>query len=182
MSDGRPAVFLDRDGVLNAAFVRGDTPHPPATVEEVVLLDGVIEACRAFRAAGLLQIVVTNQPDIARGSTTAEAVAAINAAVTGPLGVDRVVVCPHDSGDGCDCRKPKPGMLLAAAAELGIDLARSTMVGDRWRDIDAGRSAGVATVFIDHGYRERKPQDPDRVVGALLDAVPFVIERASKRE
>lgn len=182
MSPARAAVFLDRDGVLNEAFVRGATPHPPANVDEVVLLPGVLEACRAFRAAGLLQIVVTNQPDIARGTTTVDAVDAINRVVTGPLAVDAVLVCPHDSGDGCECRKPRPGMLLQAAATHGIDLARSTMVGDRWRDIEAGQAAGVATVFIDHGYAERKPQRPDHVVGALIEAVPFVLERSTNRE
>ncbi len=182
MIAGRPAVFLDRDGVLNAVHLRGDTPHPPATVDAVALLDGVEVACRRLRAAGLLQVVVTNQPDIARGTTTAGAVDAINRAVCAPLGIDLVATCPHDSADGCGCRKPKPGLLLDAATQLGIDLSRSTMVGDRWRDIDAGRAAGVATVFVDHGYLERKPQAPDLVVGALLDAVPFIIGRALNQE
>lgn len=178
----RPAAFLDRDGVLNVAPLRGDSPVPPASADEVELLPGVVAACRSLRDAGVALVVVTNQPDIARGATTAASVKAINAAVTAALGVERVVVCPHDDADGCACRKPRPGMLLEAAAELGLDLTRSTMVGDRWRDIDAGRAAGVATVFIDHGYRERKPQAPDVVVGALLDAVPFIVQRAQQRE
>ncbi len=177
----RPAVFLDRDGVLNATTERDGVPHPPRAVVDVALLDGVVEACRLLRQAGLVLVVVTNQPDIARGSTTAAEVELINAAVVAPLGVDKVMVCPHDDVDRCACRKPKPAMLLVAAQELGLDLDRSTMVGDRWRDIEAGQAAGVATVFVDHGYTERKPQAPDLVVQALLEAVPFVIERALNR-
>ncbi len=145
----------------------------------MVLLEGVTEACTQLRAAGLVLVVVTNQPDIARGATTGAAVDAINAAVVSGLGVSRVLTCPHDDHDDCQCRKPRPGMLLDAAAELGLDLERSTMVGDRWRDVDAGRAAGVATVFVDHGYAERKPQTPDLVVGALIQAVPFIVERAT---
>ncbi len=175
----RPAAFLDRDGVLNAVAMHGDVPHPPDHADHVVLLDGVQHACSQLRAAGLVLIVVTNQPDIARGATTCEAVRAINAAVTDGLGVTRVVTCPHDDHNRCRCRKPLPGMLLDAAAALGLDLDRSTMVGDRWRDIDAGRAAGVATVFVDHGYPERKPNAPDLVVRALIDAVPFIVERAA---
>lgn len=178
----RPAAFLDRDGVLNVAPLRGGTPVPPASADDVVLLPGVVEACRALRDAGLVLVVVTNQPDVARGATTATEVAAINAAVVADLDVARVAMCCHDDGDGCACRKPKPGMLLDAARDLSLDLSRSTMVGDRWRDVEAGAAAEVATVFIDRGYAERKPEAPDLVVGALPDAVPFIVERSQQRE
>jgi D-glycero-D-manno-heptose 1,7-bisphosphate phosphatase len=178
----RPAAFLDRDGVLNAAIVVGGIPRAPGSPDTVAWLPGAIEACRQLREAGLALVVVTNQPDIARGNTTVEAVDAINRAVTAPLAVDRVEMCPHDDADHCACRKPAAGMLLRAAAAMDLDLGRSTMVGDRWRDIEAGKAAGVATVFVDHHYQERKPQAPDLVVGALLDAVPFMIQRALKRE
>ncbi|MFN0029657.1 MAG: D-glycero-alpha-D-manno-heptose-1,7-bisphosphate 7-phosphatase [Acidimicrobiales bacterium] len=174
----RPAVFLDRDGVLNAASVIGGVPHPPEDADQVVLLEGVVDACAQLRAAGLVLVVVTNQPDIARGRTSWDAVQTISDTVTAGLGITRVLTCPHDDDEGCHCRKPLPGLLLDAAAELSLDLRRSTMVGDRWRDIDAGRAAGVATVWIDHGYAERKPKAPDVVVGALRDAVPFIVERA----
>jgi D-glycero-D-manno-heptose 1,7-bisphosphate phosphatase len=167
-------VFLDRDGVLNRAEIRAGRPHPPATVADVVVLDGVVDACRRLREDGWLLIVVTNQPDIARGTTTAAAVDAINAAVVADLAVDEVVVCPHDDADGCDCRKPQPGMLVDAAERLGIDLASSVMVGDRWRDIEAGERAGTTTVFIDRGYDERRPDHPDHVVGSLPEAVATI--------
>lgn len=178
MSGRRPAVFLDRDGVLNAATARHGRPHPPASIAEVAMLPGAAEACRALRDAGLVLVVVTNQPDIARGTTTAAAVAALNEAIVGGLGVAEVCVCPHDDADGCRCRKPRPGMLLDAADRLGLDLARSTMVGDRWRDVAAGRAAGTATVWVDRGWDEAKPQGPDLVVPELIDAVPFLVERA----
>ena len=171
----RRAVFLDRDGVLNEARLRDGLPHPPASVGEVVVLPGVPEACRRLADAGWLLVVVTNQPDIARGTTTVAEVSAINEAVVAGLAIDEVVVCPHDDVDRCDCRKPAPGMLLDAAGRLGVDLGASALVGDRWRDIDAGAAAGVQTFFIDHGYAEALRQRPDRVVGCLAEAADLLL-------
>jgi D-glycero-D-manno-heptose 1,7-bisphosphate phosphatase len=167
-------VFLDRDGVLNEAIVRNGRPVPPTTVDEVVIPDGVTEACRRLSDAGFLLIVVTNQPDIARRTTTWEAVDAINAHLTDQLGLDAVRICPHDDGDACGCRKPAPGLLLAAAEDLALDLDRSLMVGDRWRDIEAGRRAGVTTVWLSSDYCEPAPDAPDYMVDRLLDVVPLV--------
>lgn len=174
-----PAVFLDRDGVLNAATEVDGVPRPPGGVESAVLLEGVEEACRRLRGQGILLIVVTNQPDIARGRVPRKTVDGINAWLTERLGLDAVFVCPHDDDDHCACRKPKPGLLFDAARRFSIDLSRSTMVGDRWRDIDAGAAAGVSTVFVDHGYSERQPTSPDITVSGLLDAVDFVCRRAA---
>lgn len=176
----RPAAFLDRDGVINAACVRAGRPHPPATVADLVILPGVAEACRRLRAEGLLVLVATNQPDIARGTTAAHEVARIHEVLLDRLAIDAVLVCPHDDADGCQCRKPRPGLLLDAADRWGIDLSRSTMVGDRWRDIDAGHAAGVATVFIDRGYDERRPHDHGHVATELITALPFILERAEQ--
>jgi D-glycero-D-manno-heptose 1,7-bisphosphate phosphatase len=167
-------VFLDRDGVLNEAIVRNGRPVPPTTVDEVVIPDGVTEACRRLSDAGFLLIVVTNQPDIARGTTTWQAVDTINAHLTDQLGLDAVRICPHNDGDACGCRKPAPGLLLSAAEELGLDLDCSLMVGDRWRDVEAGRRAGVTTVWLRSEYREPAPHLPDHVVDRLLDVVPLV--------
>jgi len=176
----RPAVFLDRDGVLNRALVVDGTPHPPATVEELELLPGVQDACRRLHAAGLLLIVASNQPDLARGTQSIEAVEAINAALLARLPLDDVRVCPHDDADRCPCRKPEPGLLLDAARELHVDLSSSVMVGDRWRDVEAGRRAGCKTVFVDWGYSERSPQGPDLTVHTLAEAVPWILERTSE--
>jgi D-glycero-D-manno-heptose 1,7-bisphosphate phosphatase len=181
VSTAARAVFLDRDGVLNEAVVRDGRPHPPASTADVVLLDGVVDACRALHDAGWLLVVVTNQPDIARGSTTTDAVDAINALVVADLPVTDVVVCAHDDVDGCACRKPAPGMLTAAAERWGIDLASSVMVGDRWRDIDAGRRAGTRTIFIDRGYDEPRPDDADATVASLPEAATLILSSAFER-
>ena len=170
------AVFLDRDGVLNRALVREGKPYPPANLSELEILPGVEEACSTLKRAGLGLIVITNQPDLSRGTMERGAVDAMNAEVRERLGLDDVRVCPHDDADRCDCRKPAPGLLLAAAREWRIALDRSVMVGDRWRDIESGRRAGCKTVFIDYGYAEQRPQAPDLIVGSLLDAVPWILE------
>lgn len=178
--DGRRrAVFLDRDGVLIRAVVRDGRPNPVASAAEVELLPGVAAACDALRRAGFLLVVVTNQPDLARRAQTRSVVDAINDAVRARLPIDEVRLCPHEDADGCACRKPKPGLLLAAARAANIDLAASVMVGDRWRDVEAGRAAGCRTVFVDHGYDERRPAevDVDAVAPSLADAVPWILAR-----
>jgi D-glycero-D-manno-heptose 1,7-bisphosphate phosphatase len=172
----RRAVFLDRDGVLNAAVVRDGVPHPPAGAEELEMLPGVEEACARLRGAGYDLVVVTNQPDIARGTQTAEAVERINNVLVEALPLDEVVVCPHDDADDCPCRKPKPGMLVDAAGRRGLDLAASFMVGDRWRDVEAGRRAGCKTIFVDRGYDQGLAQ-PDVTVSDLGEAAAWILGR-----
>ena len=148
------AVFLDRDGVLDHAVVRDGKPYPPACVDEVEIPAGVVAAMQRLKDAGFVLIVVSNQPDVARGTTALDVVEAINAYLLNYLPVDRFIMCCHDSADNCDCRKPRPGMLMAGATEFDIDVASSFMVGDRWRDVEAGNRAGCTTVFVDYGYLE----------------------------
>lgn len=143
-----PAVFLDRDGVLNRSVIRNGVPNPPNTLDEFELLPGVREATDQLKGAGYLLVVVTNQPDIARGTQDVSVVDAMNAVVQRELGVDAVLVCPHDDDDECECRKPKPGLLLDAIHRFDIDRERSFMVGDRWRDVAAGRAAGCRTIQV----------------------------------
>lgn len=171
----RRAVFLDRDGVLNRAVVRAGRPHPPRRVDEVERLPGVEESCRRLAAQGWALIVVTNQPDVARGTATAEEVAAINGTVVADLPVTDVLVCLHDDADRCACRKPLPGLLHEAAERWDIDLSSSVMVGDRWRDVAAGQAAGVETFFIDHGYDEPRPTAPDHVVTDLAAVADLLL-------
>lgn len=178
---GRPGVFLDRDGVVNRASVRQGRPFPPAGPAELEILPGVHAACAELRRSGLPVVVVTNQPDVARGTTTREAVDAINAALCGMVPVDDVVVCFHDDADGCGCRKPAPGLLVEAAERLAIDLSRSVMVGDRWCDIEAGQRAGCSTVLVDHGYSERRADGQDLTVTSLAEAVPWIMSRCGRR-
>jgi D-glycero-D-manno-heptose 1,7-bisphosphate phosphatase len=174
----RRAVFLDRDGVLNHSPVENGKPVAPHGIDDLVILPGVKEACDRLRAAGFMLIVISNQPEIARGALKREAVDAISDRLRHELPLDEIVICPHDDMDNCDCRKPKPGMLLDAARRHDLDLPRSYVVGDRWRDIEAGQAAGVRTVFVDRGYDERRPQDPDAVVADLTEATVWILADA----
>jgi D-glycero-D-manno-heptose 1,7-bisphosphate phosphatase len=177
----RAAVFLDRDGVLNAALVTAGVPEPPRRPEDLELLPGVKEACAQLAEAGLVLIVVTNQPDIARGLVERNVVDNLNKRLLDSVALHDVIVCPHDDGDACACRKPKPGMLLEGASKWDIDLSRSVMVGDRWRDIEAGRAAGTRTVFVDRAYGEPAPEDPDLTVKELHESVPWIIQTAEQQ-
>lgn len=177
------AVFLDRDGVLNEAVIRNGKPYPPQSVAEVRLVDGAAIALNRLKALGLPLIVVTNQPDVARGAQTAEAVEAIHRRIGGELPIDEFLSCFHDDEDFCECRKPKPGLILDGAAEYGVDLSLSFMIGDRWRDVDAGHAAGCLTIWIDRGYREAGPsRPPDARVGSLGEAVEWVIRRIDSED
>jgi D-glycero-D-manno-heptose 1,7-bisphosphate phosphatase len=144
----RAAVFLDRDGVLNRSVNRDGVESPPTSLDDFELLPGVRDAVDRLKSAGYVLVVVTNQPDIARGNQVASVVDAMNTVVQRELGVDAVLVCPHDDADDCECRKPKPGMLFQAMERFDIDPERSFMVGDRWRDVAAGRAAGCRTVQV----------------------------------
>jgi D-glycero-D-manno-heptose 1,7-bisphosphate phosphatase len=171
----RRAVFLDRDGVLNRAIVRDGKPFPPRTINEIEILSGVPEALIELRNAGFMLIVVTNQPDVARGTVSMSVVEGINRHLAGHLPIDEFRTCYHDNDDGCNCRKPLPGSLIAAAEQHGIDLANSFMVGDRWRDIEAGRRAGCKTIFIDYNYNEKRPESVDFCVTSLLEASHIIL-------
>ncbi len=174
------AVFLDRDGVINRAIERDGKPFAPTSCDEFEIYPEVFGACAKLKAAGFLLIVATNQPDVGRGTMKQELVESIHAEMCRALPVDRVEVC-YDSGYGAvesEFRKPKPGMLLRAARELGLDLAQSWMVGDRWRDIDCGRAAGCKTVFIDRGYAEELRQKPDFSAGNLAGAADIILARS----
>lgn len=170
----RQAVFLDRDGILVRALVRDGKPYPPTSFAELEILPGVVEACTMLHKAGFLLIVVSNQPDVARGSQQREVVEAMNQMLREKLPLDDIRVCYHDA-DHCSCRKPEPGMLLQATRDWNIDLSASFMVGDRWKDIEAGRRAGCKTIFADYGYKERKPDCPDHRIGSLIEAVDWIL-------
>ncbi len=173
----RRAVFLDRDGVIDRAIVRDGKPHPPTSLSELEILPGVPEALEKLRAAGYRLIVVTNQPDVARQAQTQDAVEAMHAALQAQLPIDEFRVCYHDDADGCDCRKPQPGLLLGAARDMDVDLSSSFMVGDRWRDIEAGRRAGCTTIFIDYHYAEPLQGEPHLRVSSLTEAADWILAR-----
>lgn len=172
------AVFLDRDGVLNECRVIDGRPFPPLSPDEFTLLPGVTDACRRMKDAGFMLVVATNQPDIGRGTQSLETVKAMHDILCGSLPIDAIYMCPHGGDPPCDCRKPKPGMLHQAARDLGIDLRRSFMIGDRWRDIDCGHAAGCQTVFIDYQYDEALRQTPDAVVSNIAQAADWILSHS----
>jgi D-glycero-D-manno-heptose 1,7-bisphosphate phosphatase len=174
------AVFLDRDGVINANIERAGRPVAPVTLDQFQLLPGVPEAVTRLKAAGFLVVVVTNQPDVATGRTPKSVVEAMHAEIRRQMPVDDIRICYHVDADQCACRKPKPGLLLEAAEQYGIDLGSSFMVGDRWRDTAAGKAAGCLTIFIDYSYEQDGPNQPDVVVRSLPEAVAHILH-GSKR-
>ncbi|HLY17889.1 MAG TPA: HAD family hydrolase [Bryobacteraceae bacterium] len=167
------AVFLDRDGVLTRALVRDGKAYAPVTPDEMEIAADAAGALRRLKAAGFLLVMVTNQPDVARGVTRREDVEAMHGALRAALPLDACYVCYHDDAAACACRKPRPGMLLEAAAAHQIDLGQSFMIGDRWRDVDAGAAAGCRTIWIDRGYRERAP---DRTADARVETLAAAAE------
>jgi D-glycero-D-manno-heptose 1,7-bisphosphate phosphatase len=174
------AVFLDRDGVLNRAIVRNGKPFPPASVADMEILPGVADAMENLRAAGFLRIVVTNQPDVARGTQTREAVEAIHNHLQSVLPITQIITC-YDDDDASPCRKPNPGMLLQACESHTIALSQSYMIGDRWSDVEAGRRANCQTVFIDYGYSEPRPEPPANYTCLNLpSAVVWIINQAMR--
>ena len=173
----RAAVFLDRDGVLNRAVVRDGKPYPPQTLDEFEILPGVEAAARRLKEEGFTLVLATNQPDVAKGLQTRDTIEAMHDHLRARVPLDAVKVCWCVEDPACDCYKPKAGMLIEAAAELDLDLSRSYMVGDRWRDVGAGHSAGCFTIFIDRGYDEALRDRPDAVCADLAEAASLIVAR-----
>jgi D-glycero-D-manno-heptose 1,7-bisphosphate phosphatase len=174
------AVFLDRDGVLNRVFLHEDgKSHPPVSPHELEVLPGVMDTCQSLRRAGFLLIVVTNQPDVARGTQQREVVEAINRELRRQIPLDDIRVCYHDEDDNCPCRKPKPGMLLEAALTWDIDFKESFMIGDRYTDIEAGRRAGCKTVLVHAANSEMSRCPPDFQAASLREAVKWIFRQSS---
>jgi len=169
------AVFLDRDGVINKALMVDGKPYPPKDLDGLEIMPGVDQAILQLRDLGYFCIVVTNQPDVARGKTSIKAVESINQFLIERLAINEIISCYHDDHENCDCRKPKPGSLIMAALKYNIDLSKSFMVGDRWRDIEAGQNAGCRTFFIDYQYNEKQPTNPTHKVASLPDAVKIIL-------
>lgn len=175
-----PAVFLDRDGVLARTDVIHGKPIAVRSADRFEVFPAAPDAVRRLKEAGFRTVVVTNQPELSRGGTNAAEIEAMHAILNAAMPLDAIEICPHDEADGCACRKPKPGMLLHAAETLDLDLANSYMIGDRWRDIGAGKAAGCRTILIDAGYDEpdaAKPGAPkaDWIVGDIAEAAGVIL-------
>ena len=176
------AVFLDRDGVLNEAFVRDGKPYSPDTIEEMIIVPDAASALSRLQQRSFRLILATNQPDIARKRLTRAHVDAMNVHLRSKLPLDAVEVCPHDDADNCGCRKPKPGLLLHAAQRDGIALSESFMVGDRFRDIEAGDSAGCRTILIGDGYGETFKVQPDAEFTTLTEAADWILRQPARKQ
>ncbi len=173
------AVFLDRDGVINVKlpenrYVRNSS--------EFAFLPGVAEALSVLREMGFFLVVITNQRGIARGFMTPDDLRHVHRFMEEELGksgveLDGLYHCPHDDHEYCDCRKPEPGMIVAACRDLGIDPAKSYMVGDSASDIDAGRRAGTRTVRIGLD----RDSNADMVFPSLPEFVTFLQQQARMR-
>ena len=169
------AVFLDRDGVINRNIIRGERPGSPRNLEEMEYLPGVAQAISSLRDAGFKIFVVTNQPDVATGHLGRDMADAMKEKIMRDFPVDDYLACYHVDQDGCCCRKPNPGMLIDASARWSLELEGSFMVGDRWRDVGAGRAAGCRTILVrgtvDPGHTEKA----DVEVDSLLEASELIL-------
>jgi D-glycero-D-manno-heptose 1,7-bisphosphate phosphatase len=175
------AIFLDRDGVLNVPIIKKGKTFPPDKLEDFILLPGVKTACQKLKNAGFVLVVITNQPDVSTGRQKREVVEAMHEKLNELLPIDDIRVCYHVGEDNCGCRKPKPGMIFASASEYGVNLSKSFVVGDRWRDIEAGQQAGCACFFIDYNYRERRPDEPFESVQSLEEAAEIILSKSSEK-
>ena len=173
----RRAVFLDRDGVLVRAAPLAEYAHGPLTLEDFLLFDGIAEPVRRLRDAGFATVLATNQPAIARGQMSRETLDEMHRRLAAAIPLDDIEVCPHTDADHCACRKPKPGMLLAAAEKLGLDLPRSYFIGDTARDVNAAVAAGVTPILIDWPYN-RALRVAHRVKN-LAEAVELILARGT---
>ena len=174
-------VFLDRDGVINANLVRNGKPVAPTNLAEFMILPGAANAVRRLKDAGFLTVVVTNQPDIRTGLTSKTIMEAMHDEIRRQMPIDDFFICFHIDADKCDCRKPKPGLILDAAKKYSIDLASSYIVGDRWRDVLAGQAAGCRTIFVDYGFVQDQPAMADQTVKSLAEAAEFILKRDCKK-
>jgi D-glycero-D-manno-heptose 1,7-bisphosphate phosphatase len=175
------AVFLDRDGVINANLERNGKPVAPTNLAEFRILPGAPEAARRLKDAGFLLVVVTNQPDVATGRTAKATMEAMHAEICRLMPIDDFMICFHTDADSCSCRKPKPGLIHEATEKHGIEIKSSYIVGDRWRDILAGQAAGCRTIFVDHGYVQDQPAAPDKTVKSLAEAATLILERETAK-
>ena len=174
-SDQRRAIFLDRDGVLVRPEFRDGRSFAPTSLADFFIYPDAPAALAELKGLGFDLIVVTNQPDVGAGRVAEDVVVEMHARLRRDLPIDDIKVCYHTREMNCACRKPKPGLLLEAAAQRAIDLGSSIMVGDRASDIEAGRAAGCRTAFIDLGYTAEDPARAPDFVGASLQEIAGLI-------
>ena len=170
----KKAVFLDRDGVINKAIIKNGKPLSPNSLNELEILPGVRQSITKLKKLNFVCLVVTNQPNVSRKKIDKNSVIQMNNFLKNEIALDDIFVCYHDDSDNCNCRKPKPGLLLQAGKKWDVDFKKSFMIGDRWRDIQAGEKVGCKTIFLDYKYNEKKPKKPDFVSDSLLNAAHII--------
>lgn len=170
----KKGIFLDRDGVINKAIVRNGIPYPPREKFDFEILEGVKDAVEILHKSRILPVVITNQPDVSRGLISEELVEWQHSKLNEVLGIEHFYTCYHDDSDLCNCRKPKIGLIKEASHRLNIMTERSYLVGDRWRDIQAGQESGCTCFFIDYQYNEKQPLPPFYTVNSLIEAVRII--------
>jgi len=170
------AVFFDRDGVINQAPVREGHPYSPANLEQFTWVKGIHDVSEQLKSGGFLLFCVTNQPDVGRGLQSRAVVESFHERIMGELPFQKIYTCYHDGIEQCVCRKPQPGMVLQAASEYGLDIACCWLVGDRWKDIDAGNAAGCKTVFLDYGYDENLKSNPDHIITDVRELPSLILQ------
>ena len=172
----KKAVFLDRDGVINKTIIEDGLPSSPNSFDELEILPSVKESILRLKKLNFICLLVTNQPNVTRGKISKSTVIKMNNFLKKKIELDDIFVCYHDDKDNCNCRKPKPGLLLKAGKKWNVDYKQSFMIGDRWRDVQAGKNAGCKTIYLDYNYKDIKPKNPDFVTDTLLNAT-YIIEK-----
>ena len=170
----KKSVFLDRDGVINKVYIKDGLPRSPNSSNELKILPGVRESIIKLKKLNFICLMVTNQPNVSRKKIDKNNVIQMNNFLKNEIALDDIFVCYHDDSDNCNCRKPKPGLLLQAGKKWDVDFKKSFMIGDRWKDIQAGEKVGCKTIFLDYKYNEKKPKKPDFVSDSLLNAAHII--------
>lgn len=170
---GRAAIFLDRDGVINPLIIRDGKRTSPRSLSEWQIFPDVAPSLHRLRDAGYLLLVITNQPEIARQQSDPRIVKEFHQDLLTKKMVNAVKMCPHDDADNCACRKPRPGMIVDYQKEMGVDLSRSFVIGDTWKDVLAGAAAGVRTILLRREYSG--DAQPDHEFSTLPEATDLVL-------
>ena len=146
------AIFFDRDGVLNELVKRDGGHYSPRDSSSFKIISNSIEVTKYTKSLGYLNIVISNQPDVARGYLNRTELVKMTKVLFNELMLDDVFYCTHDDSDLCNCRKPAPGLFIQAAEKWKIDLQKSYMIGDTWKDIEAAKNANVNSLLLDRDY------------------------------
>ena len=168
------AIFLDRDGVINKSIIANGKPYAPLLFEDFVFYEDTKKAIVVIQSLDYKTIIVTNQPEINKGNLNHEELKRMNDRIYNELKIDDIFVCEHTSEEDCDCRKPKPGMILNASKKHNIDLSQSFLIGDRYKDIESAHAAGCNSIFIDRKYSEKFPNKQIKSVSSFYEAAIFI--------